>query len=54
VESVTRCSATWKTLRLGLVDGLGDVVGLAVGQLGDVAGHVDQPSEHAVSWTILA
>ena len=33
-------------LGLGLVERLGDVVGLAVGELGDVARDVDQPAQH--------
>ncbi len=33
-------------LGLGLVERLGDVVGLAVGELGDVARHIDQAAQH--------
>ena len=41
-------------LRLGFVERLGDVVGLEVGDLGDVAGDADQLRSSAVSCTILA
>ena len=34
--------------RLGPVDGLGDVVGHVVAELGDLAGHADQPAEQRV------
>ena len=33
-------------LRLGDVEGLGDVVGLVVAELGDLAGHADEPAQH--------
>ena len=33
-------------LGLGLVERLGDIVGLEVGQLGDLAGHADEPAQH--------
>ena len=34
--------------RLGVIDGLADVVGQAVAQLGDLAGHADEPTQQGV------
>ena len=48
IESVTRRWATSKTMRLGAVDGGVDVVGDAVADLGDLAGHADQPAQQRV------
>ena len=52
--SVTRRWATSNTMRLGLVDGLGDVVGQVVAHLGDLAGHPISRRSSACSSTILA
>ena len=45
VESVTRCSATSNTFVSASSSALRDVVGLAVGELGDIAGDPDQPAQ---------